>query len=129
MMDSIGYFDQDGLWVSENKDEFRNWLSRHANKRAVLKVVKWYKKRSDKENRYYWGGIIEPLADYFGYSKEEMHDALKSMFLKIEIPGKPPKILSTAKLNTLEAETYYEQIRIWALSDYGIRLKLPNEFV
>ena len=38
------------------------------------------------------------------------------------------KIVSTATLNTKAFEVYAEQIRIWALSDLGIRLMLPNEY-
>jgi hypothetical protein len=38
------------------------------------------------------------------------------------------KIGSTATLNTKEFEVYAEQIRIWALTDLGIRLRLPNEY-
>jgi hypothetical protein len=35
---------------------------------------------------------------------------------------------STARMNTKEFEVYAEQIRIWALSELGIRLMLPNEY-
>jgi hypothetical protein len=37
------------------------------------------------------------------------------------------KIISTATLNTKEFEIYAEQIRIWAITELGIRLALPNE--
>lgn len=128
-MNDIGRFDSDGIWHSENIDGFKLWLSRHAGKRAVMKLEKWYKKRTGKENRYYWSCIVTPLAEEFGYTKNEMHDSLKSLFLKIEIPGKPPRILSTKDLTTIEAEKYYEDIRQWANIEYKIVLMLPNEYI
>ena len=38
------------------------------------------------------------------------------------------KIGSTTALNTKQFEQYTEQIRVWALTDLGIRLMLPNEY-
>ena len=38
------------------------------------------------------------------------------------------KIGSTTALNTKAFEQYTEQIRVWALTDLGIRLMLPNEY-
>lgn len=33
-MNDIGYFDRDGIWISENQTGFTLWLEKHANKRA-----------------------------------------------------------------------------------------------
>jgi hypothetical protein len=64
-----------------------------------------------------------------------MHDALRAKFLSeyemISINDKQiviNKIGSTTALNTKVFEEYTEQIRIWALTDLGIRLMLPNEY-
>ena len=64
-----------------------------------------------------------------------MHDILRAKFLNewemIEINDRKiglNKIVSTTSLNTKSFEVYAEQIRIWALSDLGIRLMLPNEY-
>ena len=64
-----------------------------------------------------------------------MHDCLKVKFSSewqsIEINDKQiglQTVKSTARLNTKDFEVYADQIRIWALSELGIRLMLPNEF-
>ena len=64
-----------------------------------------------------------------------MHDILRAKFLNewemVEINNKKigiNKIVSTTSLNTKAFEIYADQIRIWALSDLGIRLMLPNEY-
>jgi len=65
-----------------------------------------------------------------------MHDILKVKFSTewqtIELSENKTigiqTLNSTARMNTKEFEVYAEQIRIWALSDLGIRLMLPNEY-
>ena len=96
--------------------------------RTIINVLE-YKKRSAKENNYYWGVVVEITAEYFGYTPQEMHDAWKHMFLIDETPGRPPRIRSTAdeKFTTLDAEKYYERIRAYMAVEHGFVIPLPNE--
>ena len=64
-----------------------------------------------------------------------MHDILKVKFASqwesIDINDKQvglQVVNSSARMNTKEFEVYAEQIRVWALTELGIRLMLPNEF-
>ncbi len=93
----------------------------------IINVLE-YKKRSNKENRYYWSVIIEMTAEYFGYTPQEMHAAWKDMFLKEERPGFPPKIRSTAdeSFKTIDAEKYYENIRRYMAIEHGFTIPLPR---
>ena len=87
------------------------------------------------QNNYYWACIVQPLGQELGYFPDEMHDTLKVKFASewqsIEINEKQiglQTVNSTARMNTKDFEVYAEQIRIWALTELGIRLMLPNEF-
>ena len=100
----------------------------------VIQIKKYRKKRSVPQNDYYFGCIVKPLADSFGYELMEMHHELKRMFNPVERVNKLTGELvifggSTTEFDTMQAEAYYEQIRIWALSEYTIFLALPNEIV
>ena len=101
----------------------------------IVSVKKQRNTRSNMQNSYYWKCIVQGLAEELGYFPNEMHDALRAKFLseyemisyndnQIAIN----KIGSTTALNTKQFEQYTEQIRIWALTDLGIRLMLPNEY-
>ena len=101
----------------------------------IVSVKKQRNTRSNMQNSYYWKCIVQGLAEELGYFPNEMHDALRAKFLseyemisyndnQIAIN----KIGSTTALNTKAFETYTEQIRVWALTDLGIRLMLPNEY-
>ena len=101
----------------------------------TVEVKKNRNTRSNLQNNYYWKCIVQVLAKELGYFNDEMHDILRTKFLNewemVEINNKKiglNKILSTTSLNTKAFEVYAEQIRIWALSDLGIRLMLPNEY-
>jgi len=101
----------------------------------IVSVKKQRNTRSNMQNSYYWKCIVQGLAEELGYFPNEMHDALRVKFLseyemisfndnQIAIN----KIGSTTALNTKQFEQYTEQVRVWALTDLGIRLMLPNEY-
>jgi len=101
----------------------------------IVSVKKQRNTRSNMQNSYYWKCIVQGLAEELGYFPNEMHDALRAKFLSeyemISINDNQiaiNKIGSTTALNTKTFEQYTEQIRVWALTDLGIRLMLPNEY-
>tara|TARA_B110000444_G_scaffold40576_1_gene36493 strand:+ start:2356 stop:2739 length:384 start_codon:yes stop_codon:yes gene_type:complete len=101
----------------------------------IVSVKKQRNTRSNMQNSYYWKCIVQGLAEELGYFSNEMHDALRAKFLSeyemISFNDNQiviNKIGSTTALNTKAFEQYTEQIRVWALTDLGIRLMLPNEY-
>jgi hypothetical protein len=87
------------------------------------------KPRSNAQNRYYWGVIIPLLSDYTGYEHEEMHNALKMLFLRkpAHAPDLPDTLRSTSDLTTQEFESYVERVRRWASIEFLLSIPLPNE--
>jgi hypothetical protein len=122
--------------IKDNRDKqsLINYLKELEND-YIVSVKKQRNTRSNMQNSYYWKCIVQGLAEELGYFPNEMHDALRAKFLseyemisfndnQIAIN----KIGSTTALNTKQFEQYTEQIRVWALTDLGIRLMLPNEY-
>jgi hypothetical protein len=91
-----------------------------------LIVRKWKKKRTDNQNRYYWGVVIPILCESLGYSDEEMHEALKWQFLRNTTREKLPTVKSTVGLSTIEFKNYIEKIVAWA-AEQGIIIPGPNQ--
>jgi hypothetical protein len=73
--------------------------------------------RSERQNKYYFKCIVLPIAKYCGYHKFEMHEILKQRFI----------IEKSKELDKKEFNDYCEQIRIWAFTELGVNLPLPNE--
>ena len=122
--------------IKDNRDKqsLFNYLKELEND-YIVSVKKQRNTRSNMQNSYYWKCIVQGLAEELGYFPNEMHDALRAKFLseyemisfndnQIAIN----KIGSTTALNTKSFEEYTEKIRVWALTDLGIRLMLPNEY-
>ena len=111
------------------KEQFQGYLDKLSG--AVEVIVKPYKaNRSDNQNRYYWGVVVPMIADETGYTKDEMHEILRGLFLgdTVNVYGKEVKISrSTASLKTSEFEEYLEKCRGWASETLSCYVPVPNE--
>ena len=118
----------------QDKQTLFNYL-KELDSDYIVSVKKQRNNRSNMQNNYYWACIVQPLGQELGYFPDEMHDTLKVKFASewqsIEINDKQiglQTVKSTARLNTKDFEVYADQRRIWALTELGIRLMLPNEY-
>jgi hypothetical protein len=105
------------------------WLSTLEGKKVELTVRKSQSLRSLQSNRYYWGVIIEILANHCGYDRDEMHEALKFKFLsdkRMDEKGLV-KIGSTAALNTDEFINYTNRVVMWAATDLQVFIPAPGD--
>ena len=101
----------------------------------LVEVKKQRNTRSNMQNNYYWSCIVQVLSNELGYYPDEIHDLLKLKFStqweSIELNDKVigvQVVKSTARMDSKAFEIYADQIRMWAMTDLGIRLMLPNEF-
>lgn len=77
--------------------------------------------RTHLQNRYYWGGVIGPLASFLGYLPLELHALLKVKF--------PPKYGdSTSTESTKDFSERIENIRSWALERHEFVILSPEEW-
>jgi len=113
----------------DNPQHYLVELSKLEGKRIELTIRKVRNTRSLSQNKYYWGVVVEILADHFGYTPEELHEELKRKF-----NPQPSRIDhdktyggSTAKLSTVEFGKYIDSIITWASSEYGIVIPSPDE--
>jgi hypothetical protein len=92
-------------------------------------------KRSNPQNKYYWGVVVQTLSDETGYNLEEMHEIIKHKFLTEHrlVKGKKGEVIqmnmsgSTSKLDTKQFEDLMARIRIWASQELSIFILEPNE--
>jgi hypothetical protein len=106
---------------------FGQALRELAGKPVEVTVRKVRKQRSDRQSRYYWGVVVDMLAQFCGYDREAMHEALKWKFLRLEADSPLPTVRSTTDLSTKEFEDYLDCVRTWAGADLGVNIPLPNE--
>lgn len=120
-----------------NRQEFLDILKTWKDCSVELTLQSKTKGRSTSQNKYYWGCVLpiikDALREQHGltYTSEGLHDFLKTKFNSIEIHNQDGVVerlpISTTELNTVEFETYLEDIRNWCLDFFGVRIPLPNE--
>lgn len=84
-------------------------------------------KRSTQANAYYWGVVVEMVAEACGYSKEEAHEALKHHLRFDPTLGPLGLVKSTTADTTAEFQRYLEDCRRFAAETLGIYIPEPHE--
>ena len=117
--------------IKEHKAKFAMFMGKippHTMLEMELNRVRGI--RSTVQNNYYWWIVVQILSDSLGYTPDEMHEVLKYLHNPKEIALPDGEVVregeSTTKLDTIEAEAYFERIRIWAQQDLNIIIPLPN---
>lgn len=88
------------------------------------------KLRSSSQNRYYWGVVLQAIAQHTGIEVHEVHEIMKQKFnLKTDhIDGKVYEWGgSTQLLDTKTMSEYIEQIRAWASTELDCYIPEANE--
>jgi len=120
---------KDGKIEYQNPEEYREIIKLLEGLPIVVRIEKWYKKRSNPQNRYYWGIVVAIISESTGEDDlDAIHEVLKRKFLpKKTVLGEDIPEVSTKKLKTIEFEDYMSNIRMWASRDYNIYIPEPNE--
>jgi hypothetical protein len=128
----------DGNIKIHYRDLFLQNLKLLTNGRIKLTVEKLYRKRSNEQNAYYWGVIVQSYMN--GYlecyceeiTSDNAHHELKRECNYKEVlhesTGELKKVVKiTTDLTTVESEEYYERCRNFIYEYFNIIVPLPNE--
>ena len=98
-----------------------------------ITIEKRRAKRSDAQNKWYWGICIDMVRDGLAeqghdYSPAEVHEAMKWKFLQRHEEGiELPTVRSTTTLSTVEFNDYKEKIQRWSAECLHINIPDPQE--
>jgi len=138
MIKALGYIKAGKLKVAKSElPAFLSLISKQKDKRVEI-IVKFGSKRSNQQNAYYWGVIVELIRlginemQGENFTKEDIHEFLKNKFLQgEEIVNKEGEVIMIRKStidNTKTAqEEYHENCRLFAFEFLNIEIPLPNE--
>lgn len=113
----------------EKVEELRKWIDKQEHEEFLIEVKKFYQKRSENQNRYYWDIIIGEGCKYTGYDKDEMHECFKQTFIdNCDDNFKLRRCKSTKDMATIEFADYMERIRRFAATEWGVYMPNPNEY-
>lgn len=111
----------------------RGYLQTLAGRRVDVVVKIHREKRSDRQNRWWWGIAVPLIAHELGYDKHEhetVHYALVAKcfgtkwdaVMKQEIPN-----VRSSALTTVQFSELMEWAVRWAATEHGMNVPLPNE--
>lgn len=120
-----------GKFLPESPKAFKEAFYPFEKKRVLLSLRKYQEKRSNPQNRYYFGVVVKIIGLFIGEADPEaVHDMLKNQFnyeIKV-VGGKEIRVpQSTADLDTDAFAQYIERIRAWASEWLGLYIPDPNE--
>ena len=122
-----GFVDDSGKFALDYPAQFRAYVGRFMGEEVEIEFRKRRTKRSDRQNRYWWGVVIPLIAEHCGYSHDEMHEALKAKFLGTEDMSRGLlRIGSTAKLDTQAFAELTDRVVLWAAGDLGVIIPPPE---
>jgi hypothetical protein len=125
---------ENGKFVPNSKEYFKKAFESYEGKIIELSLKVWHKKRTNPQNSYYWGVVIELIKNYINdlgndFDSDTIHELLRSLFLKTtkEIVNKESGevksidfIQSTTKLSTIEFENYLESCKRYAAEQFDL---------
>ena len=123
-------FIKNGKVTYQNRELFDDHLLSYEGKTVVITVGEQRKRRSLNLNSYYWAVVVKLLSEETGYDKDEMHEVLKSMFLRTRYQIKGVWVdstKSTTKLSNKEMAEFIEEVKRFAATTLGVYIPDPNE--
>jgi hypothetical protein len=119
----------DGKLNIRDKPLFLQYLHTLEGKAVQITVGKEVRKRTNPQNSYYWL-ILTLIGKDLGYSANDVHELMKTTFLKrpLWVRGKfIPTTRSSTSLDTADFTTYIEEIRQWAAEELGMVIPDPEQ--
>jgi hypothetical protein len=133
--------------IQEHRNIIEDAIEMFEGKQVLVTIERYFKRRTNKQNRYYWGVIVEIwkgiLREEWGevLSADDVHSFLKSNLnfesvvdfetgelmtnpINGEVIRKPK---STAENTTKSQENYHEACRQLAWEMFKVIIPLPNE--
>lgn len=118
-----------------NRERLQALLAGRRDGDLTLTFERRHATRSAAQNAWYWACILPALADYTGYTIDEMHEFCKRRFnaKQVIVTNAHGEIVdeerigqTTTLLNKLTFGEYCESIRQWAAAELDINIPDPD---
>lgn len=134
--ETYGHIDDAGTFHLHNRKAFIDWSKQYPGKDVAIRFERKSSKRSDPQNRYYWGCVVREVCvrlrqlGHQWITDEDCHEFLKLKFNFEQIVGEGGEVMelpkSTTGLTKTEFGEYIDRVRMWAADFLGINIPDPN---
>lgn len=105
---------ENGILTMRNRASMELEIKKYDDCEVTIKIESLKNKRTINQNSYYWGVVLDTIAESTGHTQEELHEVFKKMFLpkkfllinkkEIQLDG------TTTALSTDEFGKYIDRI-------------------
>lgn len=135
-LELYAHIDEKGTFLLHNRQRFEEWARKNPGKDVACRFERKRARRSDPQNRYYWGCVIKEISirlrdlGHEWLEDEDVHDMMKIKFNYERIVSDEGESLelpkSTASLTTTQFSEYIERVRRWAADFLSIEIPDPG---
>ena len=122
-----GYVNEQGILSLDDIVSFKQDLLNHRDKKISVVIERKRKHRSNNQNAYFHGCVLEEFSQCSGYTLDEAKSALAYEFLRRVDDNGLTIIRPTSSLSTVEFEDFCSKCRMLASTMYGHYIPLPHE--
>jgi len=130
MKDYFGGTVKAGVLTFDEPLRWRATLGRHVGRRVTVIIRREQLRRTTQANAWYWACVVPLFSEWTGYEKDEAHEVLKQMFLKVEKVLPTGEIVeSTGRTSTMNIEEFSEYCNriVRFLAEHGIAVPEPGQ--
>ena len=121
---------KDGVLVYDNDRYARTIISKYEDEPKVRIIVEKERgTRTLKQQAYYWGVVLKYIAEYMGEREEDVHEIMKSKFLRKRRVWRGSELTilkSTTELTSDEFGVYIERV-IQEGSELGVEIPMADK--
>jgi hypothetical protein len=118
---------RDSKLFLDKGEKFKQYLAGLNGKRVQVTVEKIKQKRSNQQNRWYWGCILKLISEHTGDTPEDLHEAFLINFAPKHVVGNIVVASGSRYLDTVDFGQYCEKVRQWAAEYLSIVIPDPQE--
>ena len=102
-----------------------------------ITIAKYRRKRSDRQNAFYWPCFVAPFGEFLreqgeNVTDDDAHEMLKMKFLRVAVQdakaGQLERTRSTTTLDTQEFNDYLDRASHWLNEMFGIVTPEPDVY-
>jgi hypothetical protein len=117
---------KNGKLIIYNQERWQKDLNYFEDKPVEVTISRKKVNRSNEQNRYYWGVVLNLIEEETGQNSHELHEIFRNNFLDYEENGLK-RSKSTTELTTIEFMEYLTKIIRWAFDFLNLDIPSPNE--
>lgn len=115
----------------DEPENYESYLHTLDEKRIELTIQKEQLNRTNQQSRYLFGVVYQAISDETGYTKEEVHEMMKSILLKdhkVVNDKRYTVVRSTSSLTTVEMSEFIEGCKRWAATELSLNIPDAQSF-